>query len=71
METKLGKTPAYPGINYLGMSERLLIAKDILCAMIRNTPMPVRIEDYQTWNYERISEIVFRATDELLKQENQ
>ena len=78
-EKKLGSCPAFAcmtGIEgnsgYLqeGISQRLYIAKDILCALISNADRHSQEGDCQSWNYEHLSQIAFQATNELLKQEN-
>lgn len=68
MSEKLGQEGAFPivaqdGSFNIGMSKRLLMAKDILCAIISNPSLEPK-EDQVLVKYAYI------LTDKLLKQEN-
>lgn len=72
---KLGQEPAFACANNggcnEGMSKRFYAATKILCALISNADRHSQDGDCEVWNYEHLTQIAFKAADELLKQENE
>lgn len=79
---KLGQEPAFPfkevkeslgGVpvnwtNHKGMSKRYVTAKDILCGLLANGEYT---DTDASRNKNRLIELCYELTDELLKQENE